>query len=240
MNLGENIYHYRSEKNMSQGDLADVLGVSRQSVSKWENNNAVPDLDKLVKMSEVFGVSLDELVNGKLSEPAQPQKSAPKIDVASPITHVSIRKIIGILLLICAILCFFVPTFLGSILVGFLFGAPLMVIGSILAFSERDWLFRICWLLYGLFVPMLSLFGYNFIRFDISSRFTIAFLLSLVPLILWSVNKARKGMLHSNTKKVIIVSILLFLLSVLIFNFLFAAPRFQLLNIFHKKSISLL
>jgi len=65
MNLGESIYRLRTERNMSQGDLADALDVSRQSVSKWENNMAVPDLDKLVKMSELFGITLDELVTGR-------------------------------------------------------------------------------------------------------------------------------------------------------------------------------
>lgn len=69
MNLGENIYRLRTEKNMSQGDLADALEVSRQSVSKWENNSAVPELDKLVKMAELFGVSLDELVSGRREMP---------------------------------------------------------------------------------------------------------------------------------------------------------------------------
>ena len=65
MNLGENIYRLRTEKNMSQGDLADALEVSRQSVSKWENNSAVPELEKLVKMAELFEVSLDSLVTGQ-------------------------------------------------------------------------------------------------------------------------------------------------------------------------------
>lgn len=50
MNLGENIYRLRTERNMSQGDFADAMEVSRQSVSKWENNSAVPELEKLVKM----------------------------------------------------------------------------------------------------------------------------------------------------------------------------------------------
>ncbi|MBQ8767902.1 MAG: helix-turn-helix transcriptional regulator [Clostridia bacterium] len=61
MNLGEKIYELRSENNMSQGDLADKLDVSRQSVSKWENNTAVPDLDKLIKLCDIFEISLDEL-----------------------------------------------------------------------------------------------------------------------------------------------------------------------------------
>ena len=62
MSLGETIYKLRIEKNLSQGDLAERLEVSRQSVSKWENDSAVPDLAKIVKLSEVFDVSIDELV----------------------------------------------------------------------------------------------------------------------------------------------------------------------------------
>ena len=62
MNLGEKIYQLRSQKGLSQGNLADMLEVSRQSISKWENNTAVPELDKLIKLSEIFEISLDELV----------------------------------------------------------------------------------------------------------------------------------------------------------------------------------
>ena len=78
MNLGENIYRFRTEKNLSQGDLADALNVSRQSVSKWENNSAVPELDKLVKLSSLFGITLDELVNGEKEINTMPAK---KMDI---------------------------------------------------------------------------------------------------------------------------------------------------------------
>ena len=57
MNLGETIYRLRTGRGMSQDALASTLDVSRQSVSKWENNAAEPDLDKLIKLSEVFGVT---------------------------------------------------------------------------------------------------------------------------------------------------------------------------------------
>ena len=68
MQLSENIYLFRTDKHMSQGDLADALDVSRQSVSKWENASAVPELDKLIKMSRIFDVTLDELVYGKTEQ----------------------------------------------------------------------------------------------------------------------------------------------------------------------------
>ena len=74
MTLGERIYKLRTEKEMSQGDLADALEVSRQSISKWETNGSVPELDKLVKLSEIFGISLDELVTGKETEQQKKQE----------------------------------------------------------------------------------------------------------------------------------------------------------------------
>ena len=56
MSLGETIYRLRTEKSLSQGDLAEMLEVSRQSISKWENNSAVPDLEKIIRLSEIFEV----------------------------------------------------------------------------------------------------------------------------------------------------------------------------------------
>ena len=65
MSLGENIVRLRTEKRLTQEDLADLLGVSRQSVSKWESDASVPELDKLIRLSEVFDITVDELVKGK-------------------------------------------------------------------------------------------------------------------------------------------------------------------------------
>lgn len=61
MTLSEKIIALRNSRNMSQGDLAEKLNVSRQSVSKWETGASIPDLDKLIAMSNLFKVSLDEL-----------------------------------------------------------------------------------------------------------------------------------------------------------------------------------
>lgn len=65
MNLGENIIRLRTEKRLTQEQLADLLGVSRQSVSKWESGSSVPELDKLIRLSEVFEITVDELVKGR-------------------------------------------------------------------------------------------------------------------------------------------------------------------------------
>ena len=65
MDLGERLFQLRKARNLSQGEVADALGVSRQSVSKWENNTSAPELDKLVKLGELFGLTLDEWVKGE-------------------------------------------------------------------------------------------------------------------------------------------------------------------------------
>ncbi|WP_297242362.1 helix-turn-helix domain-containing protein [uncultured Flavonifractor sp.] len=83
MTLGEKICRLRKARGLSQGDLADALGVSRQSVSKWETDSSVPDLDKLVALSRRFGVTLDELVCGegdaeKEREPEPPTVAQPQ------------------------------------------------------------------------------------------------------------------------------------------------------------------
>ena len=65
MSLGQRIYDYRTQKQLSQAALAELLNVSRQSISKWETDTSVPELDKLIKMGELFEVSLDVLIKGE-------------------------------------------------------------------------------------------------------------------------------------------------------------------------------
>ena len=64
MNIGDRILTQRKIKGLSQGELADAIGVSRQSVSKWESEQSIPDIDKIVLMSDLFGVTTDYLLKG--------------------------------------------------------------------------------------------------------------------------------------------------------------------------------
>ena len=65
MELHERIYQLRKEKNMTQQELADQLGVSRQAVSRWEMGTAKPELDSLASLSRIFGITVDELLTGE-------------------------------------------------------------------------------------------------------------------------------------------------------------------------------
>ncbi|MCI8508671.1 MAG: helix-turn-helix transcriptional regulator [Lachnospiraceae bacterium] len=64
MKLGEQIKKYRTELSLSQDQLAEICFVSRQSISNWENDKTYPDIKSLLLLSEVFSVSLDQLVKG--------------------------------------------------------------------------------------------------------------------------------------------------------------------------------
>ncbi len=68
MNLSEKIITLRKQKHWSQEELAEKLNVSRQAVSKWENASSIPDLDKIILLSEIFGVSLDDLIKEDTEE----------------------------------------------------------------------------------------------------------------------------------------------------------------------------
>ena len=65
MTLGERLFEYRNSINMSQEKLAEKIGVTRQTISKWETNQSTPDFDKIVPLCEVFGISTDELIKGE-------------------------------------------------------------------------------------------------------------------------------------------------------------------------------
>lgn len=64
MTLGERIRDERKKRGLSQEELADILNVSRQAITKWETDRGIPDIANLIRISEEFEISLDELIKG--------------------------------------------------------------------------------------------------------------------------------------------------------------------------------
>ena len=64
MNMADRIQYLRKAKGLSQEDLADRVGVSRQAVSKWESEQSTPDLEKIIILSDIFGVTTDYILKG--------------------------------------------------------------------------------------------------------------------------------------------------------------------------------
>lgn len=67
--IGKRIAEYRKKKDLKQDELAEMLGVSAQAVSKWENDLSCPDISLLPELSRILGISIDEIVQGKKDEP---------------------------------------------------------------------------------------------------------------------------------------------------------------------------
>lgn len=68
MEFNNKLYNLRKQKGLSQEELANRLNVSRQTVSKWEVGDSTPDMEKLIAISDLFEISLDELVMDKAPE----------------------------------------------------------------------------------------------------------------------------------------------------------------------------
>ena len=75
MTIGDRIAQYRRREGLSQEALAEKLGISRQSVSKWERNESLPEADKIPLLAQIFSVSADQLLTGE--DPLPPKEPSP-------------------------------------------------------------------------------------------------------------------------------------------------------------------
>ena len=167
---------------MSQTDLANALEVSRQSVSKWENNSAVPDLERIVNMSRIFEVTLDELVFGKSSKI---KSETEKDDVPQPIPqitlHIKPQTASGALMLIFGMVFFLLSIFWGNHLwfgevIGELAGLTISLFGLFLL-ATYD--FKVLAVTATIFV-IYSTICYGFMQVDSMANYIFTILASII------------------------------------------------------------
>ena len=147
MTLGQNICRLRTERGLSQGDLADALGVSRQSISKWETDASIPELEKLLRLSELFHITLDELVKGPDGSvetpppaPEPPTAEAPAQDPEAELLRAldrGVNRTVGWVLLGFGALLTLLLAMLGDGLAGLLLASPLFLCGVICLTAKR-------------------------------------------------------------------------------------------------------
>ena len=102
MALSEKLYELRKKNGLSQEELAERLGVSRQAVSKWESGKAVPESDTLVSLSNHFGVTLDYLLKEDAAAPDQEnsrEKGSPERNTSRE------KRILGTVFCIGGVVC---------------------------------------------------------------------------------------------------------------------------------------
>ncbi len=100
MKFNEKLIQLRKEKGLSQEELGEKLNVARQTISKWELGETTPEMDKLVQISEIFDISLDNLIKDKQEVKTENNTNTQKL--AGII--ITILKVCGILLAIYLIL----------------------------------------------------------------------------------------------------------------------------------------
>lgn len=123
MILADKIIDLRKKMGWSQEELAEQLGVSRQSVSKWESAQSIPDMDKIIRMSDIFSVSTDYLLKDEMGESEiVPQTSSEpglrKVTMEEASTYMKIRKESAPTMALSTLLCVASPILL-LLLLGF-------------------------------------------------------------------------------------------------------------------------
>ena len=146
MTLGERVAYYRGTLGLSQGELAEKLGVSRQAVSKWETDAGLPDLDRLIALSGLYNITLDELVKGTAPSPApadgaQAAAFPPEASPAAAEKPASGgQKTVGYILLGVGLLCAVLALFLNWAL---LIPAGYLLICAVLCLTLRRYAGRV-------------------------------------------------------------------------------------------------
>lgn len=150
MTLGERIAYYRGKMGLSQGELAERLNVSRQAVSKWETDAGLPDLDRLIALSGLFDITLDELVKGSAPSPAPadgaqaasfpPEASPAAAEKPAEKPASGGQKTVGYILLGVGLLCAVLALFLNWAL---LIPAGYLLICAVLCLTLRRYAGRV-------------------------------------------------------------------------------------------------
>lgn len=136
MTLADRIQQLRKQKGISQEELADRVGVSRQAVSKWESEQSVPDMDKIILISDYFEVTTDYLLKGIEPAPPAPADQEKKADGRIFAIVASVLDLIGVLVT-CAV--WYETQQAGSLIIGVVFLAlGCMVFGIGMVESAHD------------------------------------------------------------------------------------------------------
>lgn len=131
MEIGNQIKKYRNELGLSQEELADKIFVTRQTISNWENEKNYPDIKSLVMLSNLFGISLDNLVKGDLEEMKKQIKESDTREFYKQGTVLTVSMVLMMLLPIPLVRLFH--------WIGFAIWGVLAVVGLIYAFKAEKW-----------------------------------------------------------------------------------------------------
>lgn len=170
MNLSDNLKRIRKENNLSQEQLADKLGVSRQSVSKWESGQAYPEMDKVLQLCQLFSLNIDELLNQNIKDVNNKKQAKNTFNkfLESALDYLTrVYKMLSAMTFRQRVKCF-----LEMFIFGFFIVLCLMLLGSFLSY-----------IYYGLFGFLPSSFYYGIHRI-LSTLYTLAISIVTIMILL--------------------------------------------------------
>lgn len=215
MEIKDRLLQLRREKGMTQAELAERLGISRQAVSRWETGEALPSTENLVDLRRIYGVSLDSILGLDAGQDAdtQPQPDAVVERVIIRET-VGGRRIAGIVLLGLGALVFLLFTLMAQLAAGLIFCTPFVVCGVICLCCKRNaglwcawalvllvsaylaWATGVRWTL--IYLTLIYEWSWNYMRLAIAW----AMLAAYVALIFATVLRFRKKTLEPTRRSV--------------------------------------
>ncbi|MCD8086263.1 MAG: helix-turn-helix domain-containing protein [Clostridiales bacterium] len=138
MNLADRIQALRKAKGISQEELAEQAGVSRQAVSKWESGQSTPELEKLILLSDCFGVTTDYLLKGTEPVPAAPEQPEHRTDARIFTVVATACNLVGLVIAICIWVAW---QTVASVAVGFVLmaiGCAVFAVGQYVGVQKQE------------------------------------------------------------------------------------------------------
>ena len=182
MNIADRIQNLRKIKGISQEELADKVGVSRQAVSKWESEQSIPDLDKVIIMSELFDVTTDYILKG-IESPRQDDEKK-----ADALIFVIVGTVLNFMGLAISAVVWYEEQVAGALMIGLIFLAlGCMVFGVGLLGSAQRTRRRAKYSFWAINIWLLCFIPLSFVYNVLFSGTTAPYPLPVQPLVAFPV-----------------------------------------------------
>ncbi len=203
MEIGDKIITARKNADLTQNQLAEILGVSRQSVSNWENNRAYPDIISVIKISDICNISLDSLLKNDEKMMKHLEESTNTVKTKSK--HIKIVEIMFFVIawVLCLLILYLTRYEYQSVINIVLYCVmPLVIIILSTLIGNNSWGREKTFMpfIFGAMYSTLTLFEYVFIPDSIGDKHDIMYVVfnSAGPLLIWGIALSYLGILFGN------------------------------------------